>query len=381
MAIRERPQKNKTGKVYEIYFTYKNLYGQTKRYSKSGFTTKKEAKAHEALKRAECATYGELVTSKKKTFNDVFEEYMEVEGANKYASSTKIYYQNTFVLYIKDTSIANKDIFKIRYKELQLFFNEISPLGTSTVKNIKKVFSATFKYAMRVSYIPSNPMLMVTIMPDERKNENLEITEEQFKEICRRVFYLNKYSPDRDAQIWNNFVFYLALEIGWYLGLRISETLALRKDDFNLKRRTVHIQRRLEYQRLKREDMYLTDKMKTKKSNAYLPVAEPLADLLQLWFNENPYDYVVCDIDGKLIHPSTINFRYRKIGKEINIDFHYHMLRHSLASRLARNNISPALAKEMLRHSMVATTLEKYTHVNDQDKKNAMEKLVEIERK
>ena len=42
MTIRERESK-KHGKVYEVYFNYKED-GVTRRYSKSGFFTKKEAK-------------------------------------------------------------------------------------------------------------------------------------------------------------------------------------------------------------------------------------------------------------------------------------------------------------------------------------------------
>lgn len=49
----------------------------------------------------------------------------------------------------------------------------------------------------------------------------------------------------------------------------------------------------------------------------------------------------MCDMDGLLIHSSAISLKLRKAGKKIGIDFHYHMLRHSLASRLARNNINP----------------------------------------
>lgn len=380
MAIRERPKKNKKGKVFEVYFTYKDVWGKTRRYSKSGFATKKEAKIHEALKRVECEKEGEIVSNHKKTFNEVFEEYMVIEGANKYAPSTKNYYLNTYELYVKNTPLGNKDIFKIRYKELQLFFNELDGLGIPTIKNIKKIFNVTFKFAVRMSYIPNDPMLLVRIKTEEPTSKTMEISEEEFREICRKVFYLSNHSPDYEAQIWNNFVFYLALQIGWYLGLRISEALALKKSDFDLEAGTVSIQRRLEYQRLTKEEMYLTERMKTKGSKAILPVAEPVIEVIKLWFRENPYDLVICDIDGKLIHPSTINFRFRKIAKEMGINFHFHLLRHSLSSRLARNNIHPASAKELMRHSLVSTTLQSYTHVNEQDKRNAINKLIQNEK-
>lgn len=42
-----------------------------------------------------------------------------------------------------------------------------------------------------------------------------------------------------------------------------------------------------------------------------------------------------------------------------------------------RNNISPNVAKELLRHTDISTTLGKYTHINEQDERNAILKLFE----
>ena len=53
------------------------------------------------------------------------------------------------------------------------------------------------------------------------------------------------------------------------------------------------------------------------------------------------------------------------------IRFGFHSLRHSLSSFLARQNEHPAVAQKMLRHSNLATALEVYTHVSQQDRLNA----------
>lgn len=249
-------------------------------------------------------------------------------------------------------------------------------VGIATLKNMKKIFNVTFKYAMKSEYIPSNPMLMVELNAKINKKEKvMEITEEQFTELCKRVLIVDKNVADRESQYWNYFNYFIALYIGWYLGLRISETLGLKKSDIDFEHDTVKIQRRLEYQGLHKDEIYLTERMKTKDSKAELPLAEPLKDLLILWFRENPYDLVICDINGRLIHPATINFRIRKIGREIGIDFHYHLLRHSFASRLVRNNINPIVVQKVMRHSQISTTLEKYSHANFNDKREAIDTL------
>ena len=207
MAIRKRERKNRSGYCWEVYFNYKTPSGVTKRYSKSGFETKQQAKDHEALKRAEYVKNSDIVTNSKKTFNQVFEEYMNVEGRGLYASSTWHYYNNTHKLYVKDTLIANEEIFKIRYKDLQRFFTDMRSLGQATLKNMKKVFNVTFKYALKNEYITANPMNMVIARSENNdcKRETFELTQQQFSELCMRIVQVDKYTPNPEEAEWSNF--------------------------------------------------------------------------------------------------------------------------------------------------------------------------------
>lgn len=58
MSIRER--KGKKGVSYQVYFPYKNELGVTCTYRKGGFKTKKEAKTHETLVKAQIEKDGFL---------------------------------------------------------------------------------------------------------------------------------------------------------------------------------------------------------------------------------------------------------------------------------------------------------------------------------
>jgi integrase len=46
----------------------------------------------------------------------------------------------------------------------------------------------------------------------------------------------------------------------------------------------------------------------------------------------------------------------------------FHALRHTFISRLARAGISPAIAKELARHSTITLTIDHYTHVQDEQR-------------
>ena len=99
MGIRKRPSKrSKQGFVYEVFFQYQDEYGCSKRFTKCGFISKKEAQEYEVRKKAELIDYSVTGTNNK-TFNQVFLEYMEIEG-EKYARATKQYYLKSFDLYI-----------------------------------------------------------------------------------------------------------------------------------------------------------------------------------------------------------------------------------------------------------------------------------------
>ena len=48
------------------------------------------------------------------------------------------------------------------------------------------------------------------------------------------------------------------------------------------------------------------------------------------------------------------------------------MLRHTFISNLANNGTSPQIAKELARHSRIETTMDIYTHVNEDSQKQAI---------
>lgn len=180
MALRKRPsKKTKSGYTYQVYFPYVDSMGVRRRYTKSGFLTKKEAQDFEALKRKEIKDYGDTFGNTSITFNQVFEEFMEVEG-QKYARSTKQYYLKSCDLYIKK-SIGQRQIISLRYRDLQKWFNGLD-CRYDTLQNIKKVFGVTFSYALKNGYIKENPMKLVTIQiqrPKPKKAEEQIITREQ----------------------------------------------------------------------------------------------------------------------------------------------------------------------------------------------------------
>ncbi len=76
MSIRER--KGKKGVSYQVYFPYKNELGVTCTYRKGGFKTKKEAKTHETLVKAQIEKDGFFKQECKLILDQVFNDYFEL---------------------------------------------------------------------------------------------------------------------------------------------------------------------------------------------------------------------------------------------------------------------------------------------------------------
>ncbi|WP_455684004.1 Arm DNA-binding domain-containing protein [Thomasclavelia sp.] len=124
MSIRKRASKKAvSGYTYQVYFPYVDVYGMKKKYIKSGFKTKKEAQYHEAQKKNEIVNHGEIFDDVSKTFNEVFIEYMKVEG-KMYARATEQYYWFAFKKYVAD-NIGNRKVFGLKYRDLQAYFNQL----------------------------------------------------------------------------------------------------------------------------------------------------------------------------------------------------------------------------------------------------------------
>jgi len=358
--IKVASKKAKKGYTYKVTFKYKE-YGITQSYSKSGFLTKKEAQEHETIIKAQIKNDGYLKKECTKTLDQVYMEFMEI-GCDKYQENT-IY--NTKKDYQKVKSVLGKTpIININYAVLQRYFNSIGHQGIETNKNIKKALNRIFVYALKMEYIKSNPLTLVDIKGVENKMDHANLL------VPEDFYSLIQALKDKDQFIY--FAYAIAIEIGFYTGLRISETLALDKSDIDFDNSIIHVNKKLITKGLKKDEFYTTHQMKSKSSNAIIPLAVPLKQSLLKWFDNNPYERLLCDIEGYYINPDVLSISVKRIAKALNIDFHFHMLRHTYVTNLVTSGIDVKTVQELARHSNINTTMSIYTHVQEEHKKKAI---------
>lgn len=363
MSIRER--KGKKGVSYQVYFPYKNELGITCTYRKGGFKTKREAKTHETLVKAQIEKDGFLKQECNFTLDQVFNDYFETFKKKKVSKATIRQYDSIYKNHIKQ-ALGDFKIIKLKYPTLQKYFNECSNLSKGLQENIKKILSSVFKYACKCCYIENNPVTLVDLTGIEPMEKKKTITYQELETIVQA------FKSRRCHDSFKNDSMVISLYIGYYTGLRLCETLALEKNDFDFINNEIHITKQLDCIGKQKSTLIATNRLKTNSSSATIPLAEPLKEILIDWFNKNPYSHVICDVNGNYIRDNFIKNISNQVSKKTGIYFHFHMLRHTFISNLANNGVEPQIAKELARHSNINTTMNIYTHVNEDSQKQAI---------
>lgn len=362
MSIRKRESKRaKGGHVYEVFITYKQN-GITQHYTKRGFATRKEAEHHETLIKTELQENGKIRKDIKKTFENVYNEFLEL-GCDKYQYNTIRNTMNNFNMYLQK-DLGHYAIAEFDYPLLQRYFNSLAANGIEKNKNIRKAINRILNYAVKMGYLKNNPINLVTV-------KGVDIVQNKEKVISLSDFYaiIGELKEKGD---FKHQCYAVALQIGLFTGLRISEVLALEKDDIDFSHNLINVNKKLNYQGLTKKEFYITHQMKSKSSSAYIPLADVLKDVLQEWFEHNPYELIVCDIEGGYINPNVLSSDVKRVANKLNIHFHYHMLRHTFATMLVTNKVDIKTTQELMRHSSFNTTMTLYTHINDEKKRNAV---------
>lgn len=366
MSIIKVPSKKaKKGYTYKVTFKYKEN-DITRTYSKSGFIVKKDAQEHESMVKAQINQDGYLKKVCNNSLNKVFNDWLKVDSG-LYALNTINLYKRIYNKYIYST-IGKEKIISLKYKDIQAFINE-SNVSYDNCVAIKKVLNNVFKYAIKNEYIETNPIAYIEITKTKEKKEiNNYLSLEEYNMIIEKLNHGSFYARALS----------IAISIGYHTGLRISEIFALNKSDIDFINDTITVNKQLLEREGKNKDLKIKTKLKTSSSNSVLPLVPTLKEILIEWFDINPYEKVVCNEDGYYLNPVSAQARVKKIASDLGIQgFHFHMLRHTLITNLYKSGVDVKTTQELARHSNINTTLNVYTHLEENSKKDTLNNVFE----
>lgn len=374
MSIRKR-----TGKEihYEVTLNYKDQHGVTTKHRKGGFLNLNDAKEYERAKLAEIEEYGFLFEVNNITLNELFDEYMERYGKKKYRPSTVRGYYHSYDAQIRKPLVFRK-IASFSYRDMQDYINSLAT--QSVAFHTKKTLNVLFNYAVKSMYILENPMSYVTLSAFENndiKEEHI-LSEEELIKIIECVVQRRK-SQDKNNTSFISYAAAITILLSYYQGLRISEAMGVLREDIDFESNLLYVSHRLEYAENGKENLRIVNQLKTKDSKATLPLSNKLKPYLQDWLEYNPYEYVVCDIEGNLINPEHVHRRLNQACDQLDIPrIRFHYLRHMFSSNLVSSNVQPKTVQKLTRHSNISTTLNIYVHAKDDDMRNAIDETFNI---
>lgn len=273
---------------------------------------------------------------------------------------------------IEKYPIGKRMIDEITSEELQAFINSYKYLSNSTINKIYQQLGSTFKLAINKGYIMRNPMASV-IKPksDKLDKEVRAMTVEE-----QQMFTDYLLSKDLSVCKYKN-VFLLQM----YCGLRVSEALALTRNDINLRDNKIIVRRTLTKDEKGRVMMGQTTK--TYAGKRILPLPEFLVDtiveqmnLSETW-NNNEEKMLFKPEDRKYVDRVNVNTELKRLLKRhFGIeDITTHSLRHTYGTRCIEAGMAPVVVQKLMGHTDVSITLNTYTSVFDKFKEKEIEKV------
>lgn len=355
MAVYRDKSNGYDGKTWRVAVYYTDWQGNKKKHEKRGFKTKKSAQSYET----------EFIAKKKKDINMGFSAFVELYLTDikpqikltTYVTKENII--NTHILpYFENKSlsdITSVDILQWQNELLMLRDDNGKGYSQTYLRTVQNQLNAIFNHAVRYYDLPKNPCAATKKIGKSKAKEMLFWTKEEYWKFAEVV-------KDKPAS-------YYAFQILYWTGIRCGELLALTISDFDLQKKTLHIDKN--YQVVKGEEMITTPK--TEKSNRIIDLPEFLCNEMEDYFSSL---YKVDE--NSRIFTFTKSFLHHEMDrgsakagvKRIRL----HDLRHSSCALLIELGYSPIQIAERLGHESVTIT-ERYSHLYPSVQKQMTDKL------
>lgn len=300
-------------------------------------------------------------TKKNITISQIAVEWLKV-NQNSFKRSTYQTYECIIGKYIVNSSLDNIHLEEVKLSQYVLFSEQLlnNGLAPKTVNDIILILNALLKYASK--YFNIEIVVAPYVKELQKEMRVLSISEQNLFEK-----YLYK---DMD-----NFKF--AALISLYTGIRIGELCALQWKDIN--NGTIKIYKTLH--RLKDEKGKSTifiDSPKTFHSNRTIPIPLFLNTIIESKRSDSE-NYVIANESVKIIEPRLMQIKFKRMTEECGLEnVTFHTLRHTFATRCVECGFDIKSLSEILGHSDVKTTLNKYVHSSMELKQKNMNKLNQI---
>lgn len=297
-----------------------------------------------------------------RTVSELYQEwYLSIQHRVK--ASTAANYEMKANRHILPT-FGKKRIDAISDSDIYTFMDVKQKQGLSNryVADIIILMKSIFKYAVKIYHI-FNPMNSV-VLP-KKKIPEIQILDE--KEQAKLEQYIAK-NPNSTT---------LGVALSMSTGIRIGELCALQWKDIDFSKRMLTIRKtiqRIQCSNEKTRTKLIITEPKSESSKRNIPIPGFMIEFLKKFQGKSEH-YVLSNKD-KPVEPRTMQYRFAKILKNVQVpSVHFHALRHMFASTCVKLNFDIKSLSEILGHSSVEITLNRYVHSSFEQKVEYMSRL------
>ncbi len=316
--------------------------------------------------------------------------YTVLELVEKYISlktgvrvSTKTGYQTVVNLLQKD-SFGNSRIDKVRMSDAKLWLIKLQQTdgkGYSSIHTIRGVLRPAFQMAVDDDLLRKNPFdfeLASVVVNDSVTRE--AISRKQERELLKFIREDRHYCR-----------YYDGIYILFHTGLRISEFCGLTMQDIEFEQHRI----RVDHQLQRTSDMqYIIQEPKTESGVRYVPMTSQVEECFRniMKNREAPKcepmvdgctGFLFLDKNGMPMVALHWEKYMERIVEKYNRTYRVqmpkvtpHVCRHTFCSNLAKSGMNPKTLQYIMGHSDISVTLNTYTHVQFEDAKEEMARVV-----
>ena len=317
------------------------------------------------------------------------EQWLHIWFDEYACNSIKLSTKGSYDLYINKhivPAIGNIKLSSLRPEMIQKLYNEKSEngrldgkggLNPKYIKNIHNMLHEALEQAVTNGIISLNAT-KATVLPKQTKKEMRVLSADEQKGL------LSVISTERHG---------LIITLALATGMRLGELLGLQWKDIDFNKRSLSISRTVN--RLKNFDdtiesktSLVTSDPKTKSSIRLIPINDNIlheltllnkaqkSERLSIGANYENQDFIFATQVGKPLDPRYVQDVFKRLIKKADInDANFHCLRRTFATRALEANVPAKIVSEILGHSSVGITLDLYSHVSLDTKRDAIEKI------
>lgn len=240
-----------------------------------------------------------------------------------------------------------------------------TPLSPKTVRDTVAVIKQVLRFARTLGIEAPCDVAALTVRME--KAELRVLNTEEYQRLVNRLFGSESLV---DAGIL------LAL----FTGLRIGELCALRWDNIDLEAMYITIKYTMQRIQDKSDATSTRTKVILTSPKSYCSVREiPLPDFLVSYlreFKKTDASFFLTGCPDKYIEPRNLEYQFKRILTDLDIEStNFHTLRHTFATRCIESQFDVKTLSEILGHSSVNMTLNRYVHPSLENKRKQMDKL------